>query len=94
MRRTLGPQAPVLRLYRPPHGHRCKEVDRAVRKAGYSIRMWHVSDYSISARLMWRKTLSQLRRRRKVVLLFHHRVDKLRDFLRLAEKGGMVRKCR
>ena len=94
VRRALGPGGPVLRLYRPPHGHRCKEVDKAVRKAGYRIRMWHVSDYSISARLMWKKTLFQLRRRRRVVLLFHHHVDKLRDFLRMAEKGGLVRKCK
>jgi peptidoglycan/xylan/chitin deacetylase (PgdA/CDA1 family) len=94
VRRTLGPEAPTLRRYRPPHGHRCKAVDRIVRKAGYGIYMWHVSDYLISARLMWKKTLFYLKRRKKVVLLFHHRVDKLRDYLRLAEKGGMVRKCR
>jgi len=83
-----------LDLYRPPMGHRCVVVDQAVRAAGYRIRMWHVSDYRLTAERFWRQVLFHAKRERKVTLLFHHRWQMLRDVLVLAERAGYVTKCK
>lgn len=83
-----------LGYYRPPHGYRCRAVDRAIRRAGYRIQMWHVSDYRISAWKMYRMTRFRLRRGRRTILLFHHKWKKLEEFLGLMEKGGYVKRCK
>ena len=78
------------RRYRPPYGHMCKAVSRAVRREGYGIYLWDVCDQRKSAALTWKRARTILKRRGKVVLLFHKNWMKLDGVLDMAAKEGYI----
>lgn len=72
--------------YRPPNGQQCGV--RAVRKLGYKLVMWHISDIGKTAKQLWRRLWWRMRKGKATIMLHHSHWWKLRDIFKMAAKKG------
>lgn len=75
--------------WRPPHGNRCRQTYRAVRKYRLRTVMWDVDDWKKSAKKMWQRTLRRVKRGSLyTILLFHRDTNKLERFLKYVKSAA------
>jgi len=68
--------------WRPPHGHRCPRIARAVKNNNLTTVMWNVDDYRRPVSKIIREVLARVRSNFKyTVLLFHINPAKLHRFI-------------
>jgi peptidoglycan/xylan/chitin deacetylase (PgdA/CDA1 family) len=75
----------IPKLYRAPFGDWCHA--RAIRALGYRGMSWHVGDRYYTRAQMWRIMRRRLKRRQRVIVLFHYNVKRLKWLLRKVYGG-------